>query len=191
METPRGLQSPLPIFYHDSNLPPVTQLLTGMDSRLLVVIRQACRGRGMDAAKIVLVCAKGFVCLQAPMISKTHFNGAVRVRQASAQGSESTAIVETCWICLSHNAIPASWPIYVSRRAHYGLLCQVNVFRSEGEGWIWLGEEIINRQIHLHKSFQGFHLGQHTAASHETDLGHLFYFLLSILLLFMFRCSRG
>lgn len=40
---------------------------------------------------------------------------------------------------------------------------------SDGEEWFWLWVKIINRQIHLHKSFQGFTLGQQLPAINITD----------------------
>jgi len=32
----------------------------------------------------------------------------------------------------THSTVPVSWPVYVSRRAHYGFLCQVNVLGAMG-----------------------------------------------------------
>lgn len=155
------------LFYHDSILPQITQLLTGKDCMLLVLIKWACRSRGKEGwmQKNSFSVCEG-LCVYKYHWFRKHFHEAFQVRQASKEVNEFAAwhpTAETYSILpcigklhIQHTLLTpqtASRPIYLSCWAHYEFLCQGNVFGVMGKNDFDC-KKIINRQINLHKRFQ-------------------------------------
>ncbi len=138
----------------------------------------------MDAEKNSFRVCEGLCVYKHHWFGK-HFCEAVQVGQARRQVRESTAwraTPKTCSICLYLHRLASHTHTTQTQNTTVGFMANLCITLgtlwvpvsgkcvwSDGEGWFWLRVKIINRQIHLHKSFQGFNLGQQLPAIHITD----------------------
>lgn len=155
-----------------------------MEYRLPVQIRWACRSKGkVRYGQIVSECKKMCAFRRTPSLENKSM-GQFNLRSQADGGGDlqhAHSTAETCsiYLFMHRNASQTT-----RTRGFMANLCITlgtlwvpvsgKCVQSNREELFWLQVKIINRQIHLYRSFQRFNLGQQLPAIHKTENGLIF-----------------